>query len=206
MKFKLDNVQQFTALFSTQLVITPLTPPNSKAFKVTCAACALPDHVLSVLRVVEDDLYDAVAGRRLLGRKGEEPAVGDAVEEEVGGASTGDPAHLPRRVRRHAAPAQGDAQPGLIGVEVGVEHARGSPRGRGPSPPLALVRRGQTAGRGGEGTGRDREGEGEGEGEGEDGTGTGKEQVSVATVTVYGGRRNVDSKLESAGIQLAAAQ
>jgi hypothetical protein len=101
------------------------------------------DGVHALLAVVPlDDAVAAVPRRRRVGRGREVPAVGGAVEEDAGGAVVQDPLHPPRRVRRPAAePAQGDARPVLVGVEVPAVHAAPQPHVRPVGELLHRVRR-----------------------------------------------------------------
>jgi hypothetical protein len=92
----------------------------------------LPEDV-ALLRGVVGGLDGGVAGvdqRHPLGREGEVPAVGGAVEEDVAAAAAPDPVHPPRRVQGRAARAQGDARPVLVGVEVRAVHAVPQPHVR----------------------------------------------------------------------------
>jgi len=73
----------------------------------------------------------AVAVRLRHGRRGPEvAAVGGGAEEDEGEAVAHDQVHLPRRVQRLAARAQGDAGPVLVGVEVRAPHAVPQPHVR----------------------------------------------------------------------------
>jgi len=104
---------------------------------------------VEIVAVALDDASAAVAARRRrVGRDREVAAVGGAVEEDVGDTLVHDPVHLPRRVQRRAARAQGDADPVLVGVEVRAELAALQPHVRPVGeevhrrrPPLAVVRR-----------------------------------------------------------------
>jgi len=89
-----------------------------------------PPHDGVQFRLVEvalDSAAAAVARGRHLRRVREVAAVGGAAEEDEVHVAALDQVHLPRRVQGGAAPAQGDADPVLVGGEVRPAHAAPQP-------------------------------------------------------------------------------
>jgi hypothetical protein len=95
---------------------------------------AQPEGVDVVQLAVEDVLAEDADVLRVLERGGDDevPAIGRALEAEVGGGEVAQVYCLqrPRRVQRCAVRAQGDARPVLVGVEVRAQQAAPQPHVR----------------------------------------------------------------------------